>query len=180
MKRTVVLTFLALCLAVASTVVTLPKTAGADTTAPSGITASCAPASRALSNDPPNQLTEVPRTSGSACQEDGVGHMSPDVTVSFGWEIYVHLSHTNVGEAIYYAAFVGWGATLAALCGVIGSIDLIAGAFCGVMVAELGFFVPAIMDHAWTTKNNNQKSVVFTNVYLTNIFGFFYAPDSWT
>ena len=96
-----------------------------------------------------------------------------DPTVTFGWLIYVHFYHSEVGEVVWTAFFAGATAALQVACNVLPTP---VNAMCIALVAVLGAVVITIFQTAY----NRGGGVVLEFTYGGTPVGYMYVGDNWT
>lgn len=97
-----------------------------------------------------------------------------DPTISFGWVIYVHFSHQEVGEVVWTAFFAGAGAALGAACAAISLTLLTAG--CVFLAAA----ATTVMIGIFQTAFNRGGGLVLEFLYNGDPYGYEYVGNNWT
>ncbi len=100
----------------------------------------------------------------------------PNVSVSFGWYIYLHFSPSDV-DAILWDHAIGatWSAVMAVTCAVFAILDPIAGAVCAGMAAFYLWWLPAIFQ---TAHARNNGGVTFDCSWLSDLpVGYYYSGN---
>ena len=97
-----------------------------------------------------------------------------DPTVSFGWLIYVHWFHKEVGSTLLQAFLAGVGAAAASACSLITE---------GLLIPPCLFlfgFLTALVIGQFQTAYNRGGGIVWEFTPLGNPYGFEYVGDNWS
>jgi len=98
----------------------------------------------------------------------------PLVQVSFGWVIYVHLSHAALGDVLFDTFLGGAAAGIGFACTLIG-IGVLTAACAVLFGAAFAYFI-ALFEQAYGIGDG----IVLEWTYVLGYFGYLIAPDSWT
>jgi hypothetical protein len=97
-----------------------------------------------------------------------------DPTVSFGWVIYVHWFHKEVGSILLQAFFAGIGAAAAAACTLIS-----VGFLVPVCLFLFGFATAAVVAQ-FNTAYSRGGGIVWEFLWTGSPYGTMYVGDNWS
>ncbi len=188
-KKSIILSALSLAIVVTGLVAVVPSTASAQTdpvwTKPT-ITQSCqavpAPgytskvaAKYERSGHFPALLKPVKsgtKQSANPCKGKG------DVSVSFGWMVYVHLYHSDLGAWLWYVAGQGVGAAIATICPTFGPWVVVCAFVFAAATAYFVWYFQAIYNEGLgAVMEFNYDAAIWPWAAWAGMFA---APDSWT
>ena len=166
---------------IAASTLTLASTdqAGAATAAPIRVKVTCSTTGPDAATIPVGVLTQVPAPVQTRAKCPGKATKVatgpvPDIYVTFGQWVYIHLTPTDVATLLYSAGIAGWPVVLGSVCAAAGLNDPPVGLACGIMVAEFGLWIPGLIQTAW---NRNHGGIVFENLYGLNIYSYYYSGN---